>query len=81
MEDIESILETLIYDNKIERIIKGERKLFMANESFGIFPGFAEFPCGICPVAKQCSERGAVNPKSCIYMTQYLATATENCDF
>ena len=74
MEDIESILETLIYDNKIERIIKGDQKSFMANESFGQFPGFAELPCGVCPVAKHCSERGAVNPKSCIYMTDWLAT-------
>jgi len=72
-EDIESILETLIYDNKIERVIKGDKKIFMAIESFGIFPGFAEIPCGVCPVAKLCSEEGDINPRSCVYMTQWLA--------
>eukprot|EP00127_Corallochytrium_limacisporum_P006301 Clim_evm12s225 gene=Clim_evmTU12s225 len=29
-------------------------------------------PCGVCPVAKDCSPDGLVNPRTCIYMKQWL---------
>jgi len=71
-EDIEAILNTLIYDGKVEKIIKGDTKMFIAVESFANVAGITQVPCGVCPVAKDCSERGAVNPKSCIYFNQWL---------
>jgi len=74
-EDIEDILDTLIFDGKVERIYKGDLVLFLSVEPFGGSAGLVCTPCGICPVAKKCSERGVVNPKSCVYMSQWLSDA------
>ncbi|CAG7730005.1 unnamed protein product [Allacma fusca] len=66
-DDIECILETLIYDAKIERIVKGDSVFYVAVNSFLDTPGLARTPCGICPVFKECTPNGLVNPKSYIF--------------
>jgi DNA-directed RNA polymerase III subunit RPC6 len=71
-DDIECILETLIYDAKIERIVKGDAVFYVAVNSFLDTPGLARTPCGICPVFKECTPNGLVNPKSCQYLTKWL---------
>ena len=30
-------------------------------------------PCGVCPVAGECTDGGAVSPATCVYFTQWLA--------
>ncbi|ODM99489.1 DNA-directed RNA polymerase III subunit RPC6 [Orchesella cincta] len=71
-EDIETILNTLIYDGKVERVFKEDKKMFIAIDSYVDTAGYTQVPCGVCPVAEHCSERGAINPSSCIYMDQWL---------
>lgn len=73
-EDIEAILNTLIYDGKVERVYKEDKKMFIAAESYIETAGFTQVPCGVCPVADHCSERGAINPTSCIYLDAWVDT-------
>jgi len=75
-EDIESILDTLIYDGKIEKITKEEEEkvFYTVMDPFLKTTGLVQVPCGICPVAKDCSERGSVNPTACIYISNWLST-------
>jgi len=70
--DIEQILETLIYDDKIEVVKEGEVKTYYSRPRFGNVLGIDSFPCGICPVFKECTPDGPINPSSCVYITNWL---------
>ncbi|CAG0883286.1 unnamed protein product, partial [Darwinula stevensoni] len=80
LDDIETILNTLIFDGKVEKSIavSGESgagtdtKLFRAVESPLTAPGLVRMPCGICPISKNCSDIGAVTPKKCQYLKDWL---------
>lgn len=78
IDDIETILNTLIYDGKVERVYKEDKKLFIAVESFVETVGYTQVPCGVCPVAEYCSESGAVNPSSCIYFDNWLESPLQS---
>jgi len=71
-EDIASILNTLIYDGKVEKVFKGDMEYYLASESLVDTTGLVQVPCGVCPVFKNCTERGTVNPTSCIYLNNWL---------
>ncbi|XP_046685156.1 DNA-directed RNA polymerase III subunit RPC6 [Homalodisca vitripennis] len=73
-DDIRTILDTLLYDGKVERILNvtGEY-LYQAMESYLPPPGIVRMPCGICPVMRNCSEIGAVNPTKCTYLSEWLS--------
>ncbi|XP_068084229.1 DNA-directed RNA polymerase III subunit RPC6 isoform X2 [Anabrus simplex] len=72
-EDMETILDTLVYDGKVERILTSDgRHLYRAIQSLLPTPGFVCMPCGVCPVLRICDDIGAVNPKKCIYMKEWL---------
>lgn len=75
-EDITSILNTLIYDGKVEKISKADLEYYLAAEPMLDTTGLTQVPCGVCPVSKDCSERGVVNPGSCVYINNWLA-----CEF
>ena len=58
MDDIETILNTLIYDGKVERTImasadesKNQTKLYRAVASLIPPTGLMRVPCGVCPVS------------------------------
>ena len=55
VEDIETILDTLIYDGKVERsvVAGGEegQKLYRAVMSLVPTNGLMRTPCGVCPVS------------------------------
>lgn len=78
VEDIETILDTLIYDGKCERAIvagageSGQTKLFRAVNPIIQSTGLMRMPCGSCPVFHNCYEGGVVSPTTCIYMKQWL---------
>jgi len=72
MDDIESILHTLIYDGKIRSERRGDKKFYTLVEPFIEAPGIACVPCGVCPVFSNCSEVSAVNPPSCVYISQWM---------
>ena len=75
-EDIESILDTLIFDGKVEKTTKTQEgkevKFYRAVESLLPTTGLVRIPCGVCPVYKNCHDIGAVNPIKCQYLTEWL---------
>ncbi|XP_043552271.1 DNA-directed RNA polymerase III subunit RPC6 isoform X1 [Chiloscyllium punctatum] len=83
MEDIETILNTLIYDGKVEMTIiaakegtvgsvDGQMKLYRAVNLIIQPTGLMRTPCGMCPVFDDCHEGGEISPSTCIYMTEWL---------
>ncbi|XP_064621721.1 DNA-directed RNA polymerase III subunit RPC6-like [Lineus longissimus] len=80
-EDIETILDTLIYDGKVEKSIvaqagghddAGDVKLYRAVLPFVATTGLMRTPCGVCPVFYHCNEGSAISPSTCIYMKDWL---------
>ena len=74
-EDIENILDTLIFDGKIEKSMKGNgEKHYRLIQPLVSGTGLIRIPCGICPVSKNCSDIGAVTPTKCVYLKDWLAS-------
>lgn len=72
-DDLETILKTVVYDGKAERIVQVDgTSLYRAVESPLPTPGLVQIPCGVCPVIKNCSMRGEVTPISCQYLNDWL---------
>lgn len=78
-EDIETILNTLFYDGKVERSLmtkQGEQvSLYRAVDSVleaQKGSGFIRLPCGICPIIDNCHPDGLINPQQCVYMKEWL---------
>ncbi|XP_064602738.1 DNA-directed RNA polymerase III subunit RPC6-like isoform X2 [Liolophura sinensis] len=81
VEDIETILNTLIYDGKVESIIvanpggsedSGQKKLYKSVKPMIKPTGLMRMPCGACPVLDECHEGGQISPSSCVYMKEWL---------
>ncbi|GAB1866150.1 DNA-directed RNA polymerase III subunit RPC6 [Camponotus japonicus] len=71
--NIEMILNTLVYDGKVERILAGDgSNLYRAIEPLVISPGLIRTPCGLCPVRKHCFDDGPVTPIKCQYIREWL---------
>jgi DNA-directed RNA polymerase III subunit RPC6 len=52
VEDMETILDTLLYDGKVERSVATDGShLYRAVESLLPAPGIVRIPCGVCPVS------------------------------
>ncbi|XP_055715947.1 probable DNA-directed RNA polymerase III subunit RPC6 [Phlebotomus papatasi] len=72
-EDLETILKTVVYDGKAERIVQMDgSSLYRAIVPALPPPGLVQMPCGICPVISNCSTCGLVTPKTCQYMSEWL---------
>lgn len=67
VEDIEMILDTLVYDGKVERSMVtegsfGEQlKTYRAVEKLLDSAGIVRIPCGVCPVMLLLSQRSIFN--------------------
>lgn len=73
VEDIETILETTVYDGKVEKSVDIDTsKKYRAVEPLLPAPGIVRTPCGVCPVSQFCSEIGSVTPKKCEYLREWL---------
>ncbi|XP_071381993.1 DNA-directed RNA polymerase III subunit RPC6 isoform X2 [Centroberyx affinis] len=83
MDDIETILNTLIYDGKVEMTViaakegtvgsvDGQVKLYRGVNAIIQPTGLVKAPCGLCPVFDDCHEGGEISPSNCIYMTEWL---------
>ncbi|XP_054707428.1 DNA-directed RNA polymerase III subunit RPC6-like [Uloborus diversus] len=79
IQDIETILDTLIYDAKIEKTVisnlqnkSGSENLYRVTKSLVSSCGLMRVPCGVCPVHTECHEGGAVSPSSCPYLKEWL---------
>jgi len=79
MEDVEAILNTLIYDNKVEKSVMvnesleaSERTSYRAIKSLLPPTSLVMVPCGVCPLINSCQEGGIVSPSTCQYMSSWL---------
>lgn len=73
-DDIRMILDTLVYDGKVERVASIDGGyLYRAIDSLLPPPGVVRMPCGVCPVIRNCSNISSVNPKECTYLTDWLS--------
>ncbi|CAK9808653.1 DNA-directed RNA polymerase III subunit RPC6 [Anthophora plagiata] len=73
VEDLEMILNTLVYDGKVERTLSGDgNTLYRAVEPLLSPPGLIKSTCGVCPVKKNCCDIGDVTPTKCQYITEWL---------
>ncbi|XP_022121326.1 probable DNA-directed RNA polymerase III subunit RPC6 [Pieris rapae] len=73
VEDVVTILNTLIYDGKAESTVYPDgSRVYRAIESLIPPPGLVQVPCGICPLIHKCSSIGLITPQDCKYMTEWL---------
>lgn len=80
--DIETILNTLLYDGRAEVTVvacpatAGQdgtmQRLYRAMPTLLQDTGFSRMPCGVCPVINQCCDGGAISPSSCAYLKDWL---------
>lgn len=80
-DDIQAILDKLIYDGKIER--KGTAQTGDDEDDTAVYKAirdrhgnktaWTEIPCGTCPVYDQCDDEGPITPESCEYIKKWLA--------
>jgi len=80
--DIETILNTLIFDGKVERTVMAGQaraggepeqvKLYRAVKPVLPPTGLMRMPCGLCPLINQCTEGGLISPSTCQYMKDWL---------
>ncbi|XP_059053261.1 DNA-directed RNA polymerase III subunit RPC6 [Achroia grisella] len=73
VEDVITILNTLVYDGKAESTAYPDgSKLFRAIEPLLPAPGLVQVPCGVCPLIHKCCSVGLITPQDCIYMNEWL---------
>ncbi|XP_028398560.1 DNA-directed RNA polymerase III subunit RPC6-like [Dendronephthya gigantea] len=85
IKDIETILDTLIFDGKLERTIVNDtsagssslgeykqKKLYRAIRPIVSSTGHVRVPCGVCPVVDKCEDGSAISPSTCIYTKEWL---------
>ncbi|XP_039290939.1 LOW QUALITY PROTEIN: probable DNA-directed RNA polymerase III subunit RPC6 [Nilaparvata lugens] len=73
-DDIKTILDTLVFDGKLERIVSPDGGyLFRAIDSLLPPPDLVRMPCGVCPVINNCSIPGKVNPEVCVYLNDWMS--------
>ncbi|XP_066598183.1 DNA-directed RNA polymerase III subunit RPC6 isoform X2 [Prorops nasuta] len=73
VEDLEMILNTLVYDGKVEKTLTEDgNTLYRAVQPLLVPPGLIATPCGVCPVRKNCCDLGDVTPIKCQYITEWL---------
>ncbi|KAG7382041.1 DNA-directed RNA polymerase III subunit RPC6 [Phytophthora pseudosyringae] len=78
-EEIRSIIQTLMYDGRVEevrsvRLTPGASHeiKYKVSQQITTFNYLSETPCGVCPVFDQCQEGNVISPRSCLYMTKWL---------
>ncbi|KAG2392664.1 hypothetical protein C9374_011389 [Naegleria lovaniensis] len=77
VEDMQQIIDTLVYDGFIEKVIDvshtGDKPLYrVALSSVSTENAFVDIPCSTCPVFDQCTENGDINPKGCPYLKEWM---------
>mmetsp|Transcript_6760 Transcript_6760/g.14940 ORF Transcript_6760/g.14940 Transcript_6760/m.14940 type:complete len:285 (-) Transcript_6760:528-1382(-) len=76
-EDIGSIVNTLIYDGRVDQVDgEGEHDVSdhyrPAVHSIPASSAFTSVPCGVCPVFNECHEDGLITPQTCVYYEKWL---------
>lgn len=73
-EDYSSILETLILDGIVEKNVTGAEAIYqrVTHEPLKT-TALTSMPCGVCPVAADCTPDGVISPATCVYYQHWLA--------
>ena len=79
-KDIETILNTLVFDGLAEMTIivetasggASQKKLFRGTKPILPVTGLMRLPCGVCPVVRDCHDGGEISPSKCIYLREWL---------
>merc|ERR1711976_56895 len=75
IEDINSIVHTLILDGFVE-IIGDENDnnnfVRVLNTTISSNIPLTSIPCGICPIMHECNSEGAISPHNCVYYENWL---------
>lgn len=73
VEDVITILNTLVYDGKAESSVYPDgSKVYRAIEPLIPPPGIVQVPCGVCPLIYKCCSTGLITPQDCEYMSAWL---------
>ncbi|KAI4492083.1 hypothetical protein M0802_010091 [Mischocyttarus mexicanus] len=73
VEDIEMILDALMYDGKVEKSVSSDgTNMYRSIKPLLTDSGILNTPCGVCRVRKNCSDIGDVTPTKCLYMKEWL---------
>lgn len=87
LEDIETILNTLVYDGKVEKSIAARGGISASSSSSeqvtlyrAVNPilesekgsSLVRIPCGVCPIIDNCHVDGLVSPQNCAYIKEWL---------
>ncbi len=75
LEDIQCIINTLIYDGRVDEV--DDEKDDESHYRPAVLPvpertAYTSTPCGVCPVFKDCHEDGIVSPQTCLYYNEWL---------
>lgn len=73
-EDVLSIVNTLVYDGRVDAIEDSEDidHFRPAMLSIPKQSAFTSVPCGVCPVFSQCTIDGPISPATCVYFNRWL---------
>ena len=84
LEDIVTVLDTLIFDGVIEALpapnpgMGGSRGIvYRSSRTQFLHDAFTSTPCARCPVAAACIPGGDVCPESCPYLTKWMDAVHE----
>lgn len=89
-EELELVIQTLVYDGKLEEVrnsvlaMTGHNRsgliMYKASKQARLKNNYTSIPCGICPVVSQCCEGGIISPSTCEYMTHWLSISPEDME-
>lgn len=81
VQDIETILEALVYDGKIEKIVSFSNNSSNRQETQNLYrvlkplignAALMRIPCGVCQVYQDCHAGGSISPATCVYMKEWF---------
>lgn len=85
-DDVKKIIDTLIYDGKIEEMRNPNQSNTKKITAAVLYRsarvqlpdnGFSRTPCLKCPVFDLCGTTGDITPATCIYLTEWLSPENE----
>jgi DNA-directed RNA polymerase III subunit RPC6 len=75
VSDYTELLQMLVYDGKIEKLLSGKGKVVYRYLYFQTnIQSWTEIPCSKCPVFDMCGTVGLVTPSKCKYFKEWLET-------
>lgn len=73
VDDVESILYTLVLDDLSERVVNASGLfLYRGVERMLRISGIVQSTCGVCPVANRCGDQGLITAETCVYFDDWL---------